>query len=360
MLLTYSISEIARIFRLVIGTSYLKSMINKNPMDELSAHLDRGWDLVNRGDFNGAQTSAEKSLELDSKSPEVYNLLGYIQAAQGNIDEALLHYREAISLDDTFVEAILNAAELLIHPVQDFKTAIGMVDEALELAQNNDEIADALLLKIDAFIHQDNYDQAARVAARLPEGPFENPILEFLVGRAKFEVGDIAGAERMMRQAVVSNPDNSDCYYYLGLINENLGNSEAAVIDFLKSRALDLRTRPGFWSLPEEHFEKLVRNMVKNLGEPLTGLFEGTLIVISDLPGVEVITEGIDPRIGILVEESTDENMPPRINRLFVYRRNLERISTTPFGIEEELRRYLEQEITSLFPSIFEEDSNQL
>ncbi len=334
-------------------------MIGKNPMDELSAHLDRGWDLVNRGDFLGAQTSAEKSLELDAKSPEVHNLLGYIQAAQGNIDEALSHYREAIALDDTFVEAILNAAELLIHPVRDFETAVDMVDEALDLAQNNDEIADALLLKFDAYMHQANLDAAVRVAAKLPEGPFENPHLEFLIGRAKFEAGDIVGAERMVRQSIASDADNADAHYYLGLIHENQGNSDAAIINFLKSRALDLKTRPVFWSLPEERFEKLVRNLIQGFREPIASLFDGTLVVISDMPGVEVITEGIDPRIGVLIEESTDQNHSPRVNRLFVYRRNLERIATTPFGIEDELKNYIEQEITALFPTLFEIDSEK-
>lgn len=334
-------------------------MIEKNPMDELSAHLDRGWDLVNRGDFLGAQTSAEKSLELDAKSPEVHNLLGYIQAVQGNIEQALSHYREAIDLDSTFVEAILNAAELLIHPVRDFETAVDMVDEALDLAQNNDELADALLLKFDAYMHQADLDAAVSVAAKLPEGPFENPHLEFLVSRAKFEAGDIAGAEKMVQQSIANDPENADAHYYLGLIHENQGKSDAAIIDFLKSRALDLKARPVFWSLPEERFEKLVRNLVQGFSEPIASLFDGTFVVISDLPGVEVITEGIDPRIGVLIEESTDPNHSPKVNRLFVYRRNLERIATTPFGIEDELRNYIEQEITALFPTLFEFDSER-
>ena len=48
---------------------------DKGPMDRLSAHLDRAWDLVARGDLQGAMRSAEKSLEMDDTSPEVRNLL---------------------------------------------------------------------------------------------------------------------------------------------------------------------------------------------------------------------------------------------------------------------------------------------
>src|ERR1051325_7775988 len=90
---------------------------DRGPMDQFSAHLDRGWDLIHRGDYAGAQRSAEKSLELDAESPEAYNLLGYVSAAQGDTESALEHYWHAIALDDSFVEAMLNAAELLIHPL---------------------------------------------------------------------------------------------------------------------------------------------------------------------------------------------------------------------------------------------------
>ena len=79
-------------------------------MDQFTAHLDRGWDLVHRGDLRGAQLSAEKSLEVDPQAPEAHNLLGYVKAAQGQAEDALELYRTAIALDDTFVEAMLNAA----------------------------------------------------------------------------------------------------------------------------------------------------------------------------------------------------------------------------------------------------------
>ena len=50
-------------------------------MDQLSAHLDRGWDLAQKGDATGASECGKRALELDPQSPEVHNLLGY--AADG-------------------------------------------------------------------------------------------------------------------------------------------------------------------------------------------------------------------------------------------------------------------------------------
>jgi Flp pilus assembly protein TadD len=87
-------------------------------MDQFSAHLDRGWDLVQRGDPRGAELSARRALEIDSQSPEAYNLLGYVAALKGEFDEATEHYRQAIALDDTYLEAMLNAAEVYVHPAR--------------------------------------------------------------------------------------------------------------------------------------------------------------------------------------------------------------------------------------------------
>ena len=79
-------------------------------MDQLSAHLDRGWDLAQKGDAAGASACAKRALEIDAQSPEVHNLLGYTSALTGDSEEALEHYRQAIALDETYLEAMLNAA----------------------------------------------------------------------------------------------------------------------------------------------------------------------------------------------------------------------------------------------------------
>ena len=67
-------------------------------MDQLSAHLDRGWDLIQKGDLRGARASARRALEADKDSPEAHNLLGYVAAQEGDADEALEHYRQADAL----------------------------------------------------------------------------------------------------------------------------------------------------------------------------------------------------------------------------------------------------------------------
>lgn len=329
-------------------------------MDQFTAHLDRGWDLVSRGDFAGALISAQKSLELDAESPEAHNLLGYIHQQEGRAEDALDHYRQAIAIDETYVEAMLNAAEVLIHNLQDYEHGLSMVDEALDFAEGDDEVADALLLKFDALMQQGDREGATRIAAQLPAGPFENPHVDFLVGRAKFETGDVDGAETHIESAIKRDPNNGDAHYYAGLIREARNDPRGATVAFLQAREADLKGPKPPWSLSQALFERKVQAAVRRLPQPLARVIDGALVVVSDMPGPEVVAEGVDPHVGVLIDDLLDaqgqpvepNERPVRAGRVFVYQRNVERWVQSAEDIEEEILRTLEHELTLTFPEL--------
>jgi tetratricopeptide (TPR) repeat protein len=324
----------------------------RSPMDQFSAHLDRGWDLIHRGDLTGAQRSAEKSLEVDSESPEAHNLLGYVSAALGNHEGALDHYRQAIALDDSFVEAMLNAAEVLIHPAHDFGAAIDLIDDALEWAEGDDEVADALLLKFDAYMHQGDRDAAKKVLRTLPEGPFESPRLDFLVGRAYFELGELEQAKVCLVRAVEREPEAADIHYYMGLLLDAQGTHEGATLAFLRCRELDSGAARPEWGLSQGQFERQLRRAIERLVQQQRDVLNGALVVVSDLPGAEVVADGVDPRAAVLLDALGDRDAAPSAGRAFVYQRNVERMCEGPPKLEDELLRLLEAEIEATFPSL--------
>ncbi len=323
---------------------------HRPPMDQLTAHLDRGWDLVARGDLPGALISARKSLELDAESPEAHNLIGYIHAAEGNADDALDHYRQAIDLDDTFVEAMLNAAELLMHPVGDFDGALALVEDAIDLMEDDEELADAMLLKVDVLLHVGDREGAAQVVRALPEGPFDNPNIEFLVGRAKLEVGDAEGAEPHLRAALDRHPDHADAHYYLGLVLEQKRDSRGATVSFLQSREIDLRQPPPPWSLPVDQFERKVQASIMSLPAEARDMLDGALVVVGDVPGAEVVADGVDPRLAVLLDAVEDD--PPKVGRVFIYQRNVERLASGMLGVEDEIAASVARELEAAFPKL--------
>lgn len=324
---------------------------DKGPMDRLSAHLDRAWDLVGRGDLVGAMRSAEKGLEIDDGSPEVRNLLGYVSAMEGRAEQAIERYLEAIDLDESFVEAMLNAAEVYLHPLRQWDEAEAMVERALEWIEDDEEQADALLLLFDACMGRGDAEAAKKVLARIPEGPFENPGLTLGVGRAWFDVGEVDRADPLLRRAAEVDPSSSDACYYLALLLERRGDLRGASVAFLQSRDADLR-RP----LPPDRpsaaeFEKRVRAGLGKLEGPVRDVLDGALVVASDLPGAEVVAEGVDPRSPVLLDDLSRPEEPRRAGRVFVYQRNVERLLTgrSLFELEDAIAKAIADEVRMTF-----------
>jgi tetratricopeptide (TPR) repeat protein len=314
-------------------------------MDQFSAHLDRGWDLVQRGDPRGAELSARRALEIDSQSPEAYNLLGYVAALQGDFEDAIENYRQAIALDDTYLEAMLNAAEVYIHPLGDYAEAADMCDQAIELAENDDELADALLLKFDALLGRSEFDEAKALTARFPAGPFENPNHTFLVGRAFYEVGDVDRALPLIEKVLEDQPQNSEGWYYLGLIRDEKGETGAATQSFLKARELDLELPPPPWTLTRDTFFTTAKSAVDELAPELKAHLRTEELYIADVPGVEVVVDGVDPRALLLLDGLAPAPGAKPTARIFVYQRNVERLAGTVELVAQEIKSALEREL---------------
>jgi tetratricopeptide (TPR) repeat protein len=319
-------------------------------MDQFSAHLDRGWDLVQRGDTRGADASARRALEIDPQSPEAYNLLGYVAALEGETSDAIESYRQAIALDETYLEAMLNAAEVYIHPLGEFDEAIDMCDQALDLAETDEEIIDALLLKFDALLGKGDSKEAAAVIARVPDEPYKNANHAFLIGRAYYEIGDIDRAAGLIEEASVREPNHAEAHYYLGLVRDERGDSKGATVAFLRCRQLDLDVAPPSWSLPRELFAKMVDKALAAL-DPILGRYvrEATAYV-SDVPGMELVADGVDPRALVLIDGlATPDSPPTTATRIFVYQRNIERLAGGTDRLEQEVTSAFEREITATF-----------
>jgi tetratricopeptide (TPR) repeat protein len=292
-------------------------------------------------------------------------LIGYIHQAEGRAEDALEHFRQAIAIDETYVEALLNAAEILIHDLRDYENGLSMLDEAMDFVEGEDELADAKLLQFDALMQQGDREGAAKLAAELPEGPFENGHLDFMIGRAKFETGDLEGAERHLNRAVqadgapgTAREQSGDAFYYQGLVREARDDHRGATLCFLRARETDLRAPRPAWSLGQAHFERRVQAAIKRLPQPLGSRIEGALVVVSDLPGPEVVAEGVDPHVGVLIDDLLDAQGKPtlgedgaqRAGRVFVYQRNIERWAEGAERLEDEILRALEHELSLSFP----------
>jgi len=328
--------------------------------DQLTAHLDRGWDLAQKGDSAGATACAKRALEIDPQSPEVHNLMGYAAALDGEPEDALEHYRQAIALDETYFEAMLNAAEVMIAPLGDLDGAITQIEEALDFAESDEEIADCLLLKVDALMAKADYEEAKRAMKMLPDGPFSGPSYLFLIGRAWYELGELEKAAPLIEQAAKADPSSADAHYYLGLVRDEQGDGRGATEALLRSRTLDLGRTPPAWAPSPEAFATVVRTGIEKLDLVLARYVREAEVYVVDLPGAELVVDGVDPRALLVLDTPpVEDGAPPRV-RIFVYQRNVERAAGSLEGMDTELGAALEREVTAVFLEGQKPDKNQL
>lgn len=326
-------------------------------MDQFSAHLDRGWELVQKGDTRGAAASARRALEVDPNSPEAHNLLGFVAALEGEGPEAIEAYQQAIALDETYLEAMLNAAEVFISPLGDFDQAITMCDQALTFAEVDEERIDALLLKFDALLGKGDKEGAKAVLSEVPDGPYENPAHIFLVGRGYYEMGQVERAKTLVEDAADKDPRHPEAHYYTGLIKDELGDEKGATVAFLKARELDLAHGVPPWSPAREVWEKAAADAFMQLNPLLHNCVAGADVFISDVPGVELVADGVDPRALVVLDgldvepgmELATGRRPMRATRVFLYALNIARQAGQLATIEAEILDALEREISGVF-----------
>jgi hypothetical protein len=154
-----------------------------------------------------------------------------------------------------------------------------------------------------------------------------------------------------IEEAVRTDPSHADAHYYLGLLRDDASDARGAVEAFLKSRALDLAKAPPAWAPSPEAFAQLVRRVIQGLDTLLSRWVRDADVYIVDVPGAELVVDGVDPRATIILDARTpaDESEGPLQARLFIYQRNVERGAGSIASLETELAQALEREITAVF-----------
>ena len=70
---------------------------------------------MQRGDLAGARAAFEKVLRLVPNSPEGHNSLGWVLLAQGQTEEAIVHFRAALRAKPAFAQAHINLSNALVQ-----------------------------------------------------------------------------------------------------------------------------------------------------------------------------------------------------------------------------------------------------
>jgi tetratricopeptide (TPR) repeat protein len=303
-------------------------------MDRLTAHIDRSWDLITKGNTASAMIAARKALELDRENPEVHNLIGYIHALEGEFDDALESYRAAIDLDEWYLDPILNAAELLSHQDADPEEAIRLCRRAADMELSPDEAADTAFIEIEALFNAGRDAEVRKRLDALDDVAALSPAYRAVVGRTYFDLGDLEKAREHVDAALAADGGIGEAWYCAGLIAREEGRRIDAVRSFLKVRELDLALPRLPWgAVSAEDVAATAAEAIGSLPDVQRTLLEGAEVRMAPYPDEAQIRDEIDPR-QIVLAEGIDP-AKGAYARLWIFALNLERMAPPAACVDE-------------------------
>jgi predicted Zn-dependent protease with MMP-like domain/Flp pilus assembly protein TadD len=321
--------------------------------EQLEAVLSAGWHALDAGKLEEARAQAAAVLADDPESPEGYTLSGAVASADGDAEKALTAFERAMALDAQYVEPRLLAAEVCALE-GDAPRALELCDEALDLAEEESDYLDALLLKAEVELGEEDPDAAAATLAELPPVELPDPAHHLRAGECFLEIEDVDNAEHHFSTAARLEPQLADALYGLGLCAEARGDDDAQRAQFRQVAALDRQAPRPAWAVSVERLEQLVEAALGELPERARKLLDNVPILVEDYPADELIDDGLDPRLyglfaGVPLPEQSSLGAPPQLSRVILFQRNIERHARTAAEVEEQIRITLLHETGHFF-----------
>jgi tetratricopeptide (TPR) repeat protein len=172
-----------------------------------STFIEKGWSRISLGDYEGAEASLQKALELAPNDVQSESLLGWAQMLQEKYDDALLNFQRVLMRQPANALARINVGYICLKK-RIFGEAIEHLSKAIRL--NNDRKATLYahfylgLVYLEREMYEDAqtfFQKTLALGPNLIEAHFE-------LGRARWFGGDRDGAIETWRAGYAANKFN--------------------------------------------------------------------------------------------------------------------------------------------------------
>lgn len=297
--------------------------------DPIQDLLDEGWACVGEADHAGARRAARQILGRAPEHPEAFMLLGLAELGDGDRGAALDAFDRSSALDPAYLAPILYSAEALATDPDRRQEAIAKAESAYALTEpHSPEHVDVVLLHVGLLRIGDEVREARRRLLRLDPKDLGEPDQRVHAARLALDLDAVPRAADLLGPLAEQADAAADVLHVLAQVAEREGDIERALTLHLRVLARD-RAGLADRRLPSStEVSSLVRRAIATLGPRRRGVVAEAEIRVRDLPPEELVTDGLDPRLPLLL---TGPPVPcaalegrPRAYHVFVYRANLE------------------------------------
>jgi len=189
------------------GTSGRSARLNA------STHIERGWNLISRGEAASAEEELQKALKLVPDDTQAGSLLGWAQMMQEKYDDALVQFHGVLQRDPKHAIARVNVGYICLKKTI-FGEAIEHLTRAIREADDRKAVLYAHYYLGLLYAAREMYSDAEAFLGRaLSLGP---NLIEayFELGRARWFGGNTDGARQAWRDGAAAgkfSPWGSRC-----------------------------------------------------------------------------------------------------------------------------------------------------
>ena len=233
--------------------------------DNVIAHLKLGNVLIQKGSVDEAMVHYQEALQISPSYAEAHNNLGNVLRQKGNVDEAIVHFQKALQINPDYAEAHSNFGNALLQKGR-VDEAISHYQRALQItpdsAEAHNNLGSALLKKGSVDEAITHFQRALQITpdyvnahlnlgnALLKKGSVDEAITHFQralqikpdyveahlnLGNALLKKGSVDEAIAHYRKALQIKPDSAEVHIILGNALLKKGSVDEAITHYQKT-----------------------------------------------------------------------------------------------------------------------------
>jgi predicted Zn-dependent protease with MMP-like domain len=318
--------------------------------------LDQAMEASHTGRTDEALAWLDEALKARPGGAEAHNSRGEILWDEGKVAEAKQEFERASEADPKFLTAHLNRIELLIEELEEHEQALEHCDVLLagrpEYARpDRGAEAEIYYLKAKALFYLDDLEGALFLVRRALKTGGDHATYRAFEGQLCFELGAFDEAHELLQHAAALDPDSAHAAYHLGLLLERRGETEAARQAFEKAHALDADHYPLPVEVDDAAFQRAAARALDDLPRSIREYVENVPVVVEDFPSAELLAEeDLSPQIlglyqGVPRTEAAATDQPRQLNRVVLFKKNLEKVARTVEELVEQIQITVKHEI---------------
>jgi len=298
----------------------------------------------------------EEALRHNPVGPEAFNERGEILWEGGRCEESLREFHRASQVSPEFHPAQLNRIELLIEEFLEHEAALEACDEMLSRPLEGPIEAEVYYLKAKALFYLDDMHGTLFLLRRAIQTQASVPVYRAFEGQVLFELGHFEEALQSLEHSRALDSESAHTLYHIGLCHEHLGDTERADEYFQSATELDCECYPRLERIEAEEFEAVAAEALGSLPETIRRFVHNCPILIEELPDRQMISEeDLSPQVlGLFLGvAATEPGASPTLgteqrtdtDRIFLYRRNLEKVASSRSELVEQIQITVKHEI---------------